>query len=205
MEDLADAAPFGTSGPGGMTFVDQNKGVTPIFFMSEALPDGRRSEAEGAARFYQQEMVRIHVAGDIYNTPTHPVTDDIRERFADQYARWKQNRAAAQDISGTPLSNWPMMTPIMIAELAAIGVRSVEDLSAVADSNIHRIQDGRVWREKAKAFLDASKDTGAAVRLAAENERLRADIEELRKAVEDLRSRGDEPEKRGPGRPRKEA
>ena len=39
---------------------------------------------EGAARFYQQEMVRIHVAGDMYNTPTHPVTEAKCEHIRDE-------------------------------------------------------------------------------------------------------------------------
>ena len=152
-----------------------NKGITPVFF-TVPVPDPKRSEEDGAPRFAQQEQVRLIVAGDMLNIPTHVVTEEIRERFSEAYAKWKSGKGARQ-INGTPVRSCPLFSVVQIAELEANNVFSVEDLAGLSDTNIGRVADGRVWRQKAAAWLEAAKDAAVVTRFAAENERLRADIE----------------------------
>lgn len=203
MDELgrADAFTFASVGDGGMVdYTEMNKGVTPIFFV-EPMPDDKATEAAGAIRMHEQEIVRIVVAGDMLNVATHPVTEEIKRRFATQYDAWKARRVE-QHIEGTPLKNWPMIPAIRIAEFNSLNIFSVEHLAAVSDTNIHKLADGRTWRAKAQAWLDSAKDNGAAAKYAADNERLKEEIAELRKQVAEL---AENQEKRGPGRPRKEA
>lgn len=205
MDELgsASAHQFANVGDNGQVdFTAMNKGVTPIFFI-EPIPDDKATEESGAVRMREQEMVRIVVAGDMLNVATSPVTEELKVRFAIQYEAWKQKRIDLH-IEGTPLKNWPMIPAIRIAEFNAVGIFSVENLSVVADSNLGRLVDGRVWREKAIAWLASAKDNGAAAKYAAENERLRNDMTEMQKKIDDLTALVNE-EKRGPGRPRKEA
>lgn len=204
MDELgsASAHQFANVGDNGMVdFTAMNKGVTPIFFI-EPIPDDKATEESGAVRMREQEMVRIVVAGDMLNVATSPVTAEMKVRFAVQYEAWKLKRVELH-IEGTPLKNWPMIPAIRIAEFNAVGIFSVENLSVVADSNLGRLVDGRVWREKAIAWLASAKDNGAAAKYAAENERLRSDMTEMQKKIDDLTALVEE--KRGPGRPRKEA
>lgn len=205
MDELgsASAHQFANVGDNGMVdFTAMNKGVTPIFFV-EPIPDEKATEAAGAVRMREQEMVRIVVAGDMLNVATSPVTEELKVRFAVQYDAWKTKRID-QHIDGTPLRNWPMISPIRIAEFNAVGIFSVENLADVSDGNIHKLSEGRVWREKAIAWLKSAKDNGAAAKYAAENERLRDQIGELSKKIDGLIA-AQADEKRGPGRPRKEA
>lgn len=205
MDELgsASAHQFANVGDNGMVgFTAMNKGVTPIFFV-EPIPDDKATEESGAVRMREQEMVRIVVAGDMLNVATSPVTEELKARFATQYEAWKQKRVELH-IEGTPLKNWPMIPAIRIAEFNAAGVFSVENLSDVADTNLGRLVDGRVWREKAKAWLASAKDNGAAAKYAAENERLRNDMNEMQKKIDELIAAQAE-ERRGTGRPRKDA
>lgn len=203
MDDFGSPSPFAEVGENGIDYSQVNKGVTPIFFI-EPVPDERATELAGAVRMLEQEMVRIHVAGDMLNVHTSPVLPEHKERFAVQYDAWK-NKRIARHIDGTPLKNWPMIPAIRIAEFEAMGIFSVENLRDVSDVNIVKLQDGRVWREKAKAWLESAKDNSVSVKYAAENERLRNDMDEMRKQIAELSARVDDEPKRGPGRPRKEA
>ena len=204
MDDFGAVTPFADVTSSGVDYSLQNKGVTPVFFI-EPVPDEKATEAAGAVRMREQEMVRIHVAGDMLNVHCSPVLDEHKERFAVQYEAWKTKRQG-RHIDGTPLKNWPMIPAIRIAEFEAMGIFSVENLSDVSDSNILKLVDGRIWREKAIAWLANAKGSGATVKLAAENERMKTDMEELRKQIAELSAMvGKEPtERRKPGRPRKE-
>lgn len=208
MDELgsASAHQFANVGDNGQVdFTAMNKGVTPIFFI-EPIPDDKATEESGAIKFREQEMVRIMVAGDMLNVMHSPVTDELKARFADAYAAFKQKRIDLH-IEGTPLKNWPMIPAIRIAEFNAVNIYSVENLADVADTNLGRLVDGRIWREKATAWLASAKDNGAAAKYAAEAERLRDDNKELHGKIDALTAQVAEltGERRGPGRPRKDA
>ena len=175
MDEFGIASPFATvNESGGVDYTMMNKGITPIFFI-EAVADEKATEAAGAVRMLEQEMVRIQITGDMLNVATSPVTAEIKERFAEQYHVWKTKKQA-RHIVGTPLKEWPVITPLRLAEFEAVGIFSVENLAEVSDTNVVKLADGRVWREKAVAWLKSAKDNGAAAKYAAENERLRSDM-----------------------------
>lgn len=210
MDDLGYLSPFANINGMGVDYEAMNKGVTPVFFI-EPVQDAKATEEAGAPRFIEQERVRIIVAGDMLNQAVSPVTPEIQERFSDAYNRWKKGRQE-NHIDGTPLRAWPLASAAQIMEWAAVNILSVEHLAAVSDTNINRLADGRIWREKAIAWLASAKDGAAASKFAAENERLRDDLAELRRTVETLsaqviaRNAADDAEqRRGPGRPPKAA
>jgi len=76
---------------------------------------------------------------------------------------------------------WPPATPVQIKELEAIHVYSVEDLASIADVHLNRIPDGRMWRDKAAAWLKVAGDSAAALKLQAVNDDLQAQINELKR------------------------
>ena len=165
-------------------YADMNKGIQPIFYV-ESVEDPGESEKAGTLKMRECEFVRLFMAGDMNSSPVHPVTKELKERFAEAYAKWQATRSN-DHIDGTPLAAWPLASKGFVMELKALHIRSVEDLAGVADNNISKITDGRIWREKAKAWLGSNKDSGTAARLAAENERLRTDMEDLKRQVAEL-------------------
>lgn len=199
-DDFGVSTPFATVNGGfGVDFAEMNKGVQPIFF-TEPVQDFKASEEAGVPRFREEERVRLIIAGDMFNQPVHPVDDGIKQRFPEHYARWKASRTE-RHVEGTPIRNWPLLSNVQIAEFEAANVFSVEMLAELADQNINKIMDGRVWRDKAKAWLSQAKDGATATRLAAENARLVEKMEALERRLSEVEAAET---KRGPGRPRKD-
>jgi hypothetical protein len=168
-------------------YAEMNKGIQPLFFI-ESVEDGKATLEAGTLRMVDHEFVRLFTAGDVNSCPVHPVNAEIRERFAEAYAKWQATRSN-DHITGTPLAAWPLAGRGFVMELKALHIRSVEDLASVADTNISRITDGRAWREKAKAWLEGNKDAAAAARYAAKAEQLETDNADLRKQLRDLADR----------------
>ena len=191
----APGAPMADINGMGMNYVEMNKGVTPVFFL-EPVQDFGASEREGRPIFVERERVRIIVAGDMLTAAVSPVTPEIKDRFSEAYARWQTNRTE-RHIDGTPLAQWPLVTPVQIKEFEALNIFSIEGLASVSDGNIARLPDGRAWRERAKAWLAQAKDGAVAAKYAAENERLRSEQDEMKRQIADLAARLDDQPRRG--------
>ena len=188
LEVMETPTPFATVNEfGNVDYAEMNKGITPLFFV-ELLPDDAASEAAGAPRRRETEMVRLLIAGDMLSSPVHPVNDAYRERFAAAYAKFKAGQTTVH-VEGTPLRDWPALSRLQIAELEDLKIFSVEQLAGVADQNINRIQEGRILRAKADAFLQLSKDGAHVNKLAAENERLRGSVDDLTAKLTELAGR----------------
>lgn len=196
---------FATVGNNGVDYAAMNKGITAVFFMQTSV-DQRATDAAGTLRTRDDEMVMLRTTGDHNSAPVHPVTDALRERFHEAYKRWKETKKN-DHIDGTPLSHWPMISAGFCMELKALNILSVEHLAECPDSTLHRILDGNQWRERAKAWLGASKDAGIAASIAAQNDRLKESNEDLQRQIRELGARLDaqsssaDAPKRGPGRP----
>lgn len=168
----------------GVDWAEMNKGITPIFMK---IPEQNlaKTEAEGRVVYDDIEVVHLHIAGDSNSVHSAPVDETIKQRFATQYAHWKQTEEARM-VTGTPLKMWPMATPGFVKEMEAIDVYSVDDLANIADVHIGKFPDGRVWRDRAVAWLKAADGAAAETKFAAENERLRARLDTLEKNFSSL-------------------
>jgi hypothetical protein len=86
--------------------------------------------------------------------------------FREQYNGWK----AGQDceaVIGTHVKAWPGISPAQANILVAARCRTVEDLADAPEELLQRIGMGaRNLQTKARAFVDAKKDGGAAEELA---------------------------------------
>jgi hypothetical protein len=198
---MADDFSFDSSLNGALAVIDNstrmaemNKGITPMFF-TEDVEDQAATAQAGTLRMTSVERVRLFTAGDMNSCPVHPVSPALIERFSEAYARWKATRSN-DHIEGTPLSAWAMVSRGFVMELAALHIRSVEDLAGIADTNITKINDGRQWRAKAAAWLAVNKDASAAARYAAKSEHQDGEIAELKRQIADLAARLDKQGKR---------
>lgn len=196
---------FAIVGDNGTLMADKNKGVQVLFYIDTEEDDAATLVA-GALRTRDMECVLIRANGDMNSAASHPVTEQIKKRFPMEYAAWKQNQVEDL-VSGTPLKAWPLMPKGIMMEMTAGHIRSVEELANVSDSNLARYSDGRLWRDKANAWLAASKGAGEAAKYAVENQHLRESIAELKEQVAALMTQigPDDETKRGHARPRKEA
>jgi hypothetical protein len=163
---------------------EANKGITPVFYREPILNPSRTAK-EGRPIYDDMEVVRIFVAGDPLNQIVKPVDASMKERFPVQYDAWIKKQEG-MTISGTPIRQWPLLTPANIAEFEGLKIFSVEALSEVSDGNVTKSVGLREWREKAKAWLETNKDSSAAARYASENMRLSDEVAELKQQMKDL-------------------
>lgn len=173
----ASASPFFTLE--GTTLDNSNLYVE---FYTDALEIPYRSEKEGRPVFETVEMVRIMVPGDMNNIIEVRVTEEHKQRYAQQYARFKAGEEAP--IEGTPLEQWPLVNKAQIKEAQHFNVRTVEQVAELSDSFVAKI--GMGWqglRKQAQNWLKNAKDGAVVSQLTAENERMKQDIADLKEQI----------------------
>lgn len=64
-------------------------------------------------------------------------------------------------VDGTPITNWPAVSPAQSRTLLDMNIRTIEDVAVMTEEAVQRLGMGaRAIKEKARAWLEASKDTG---------------------------------------------
>ncbi|PNE11942.1 MAG: hypothetical protein CR217_06050 [Beijerinckiaceae bacterium] len=153
----------------GVDWKQHNVGVTPVFFTDKAI----RKNADGTETEIDIECVTIVVAGDDLTEASQPVDDQIRERFAAQYEAWK---SGTEMLSGTPITEWKLITARQAAFLQTLNIFTVEALSELSDYNVSNVHDGRALRDKAARWLK----TACAANIADENAKMKAQLAEMK-------------------------
>ena len=133
----------------------QKHGLSVQFYM-HPLQDAAQTLAKGRPIFKETEYVRIMVPGDKASVVERPVrlgffetADD--QRFAAEYARFKQNKN--QEVTGTPLSEWPPLTRSQVKEMEYFNVRTVEQLAEMSDTHMQKFMGLQSIRDLARRFM----------------------------------------------------
>jgi hypothetical protein len=93
-------------------------------------------------------------------------------------------------LSGTPLKQWPEISRTMISTLRAQNIYTVDALAALPDTKLSVVgPDGRTWRTKAQAYIEAAKGSAHATKLAADLERAQEDIKARDEEIKELSAR----------------
>lgn len=81
------------------------------------------------------------------------------EGFKASYDSWKKGEELPAN--GTAIKDWPPLSPSARKDILAAGIRTVEDLAELSDSDLTSIGTGALaYKQKAQAWLKASGDTG---------------------------------------------
>ena len=134
-----------------------------VFYMGTLKNEDKSIEA-GRPIIDDVECCRIIVPGDKNNVVDRPATHSDKQRFAKQYAMFKQGMSEEDQVSGTRLTEWPFLTRGQCEEFRYLGIRTVEQLAEVRDDvaskvpGIHQLkQHAAVWLGKAKNAAEAAK------------------------------------------------
>lgn len=113
------------------------------------------------------------------------------------YEAWRKGEEVPED--GTPLAAWSGASAEQAAFMRGMGIRTVEDVANMTDGTISKLPfpNKREFPRMAQAYLESRKDADLASKLADAEARMAAMEEML------LERQSEEPQKRGPGRPRK--
>lgn len=155
-----------------------------VRFYTAPIQNQAKSVEQGRPIYDDTEMVEIRVRGDRNNIVQRPVREEDKRRFREAYKVYTEGSSALS--SGTPLSQWPIMSDSMVEELKYLGFYTVEQVSNASDTVCGKVPGLLTMKQKAAAFLELAKGAAPLERLQTEldeaksiNETLQAQIAEL--------------------------
>lgn len=160
--------------------VNNGKGNHVRFFMHPEKQEHESAEA-GRPIFKDVEYLEILSGGSTNNIVIRAVLDMDRQRFRDQYKRFKETGEDTPD--GTPLREIPWMEASFVMELAHMRVRTVEQLADINDQACTQMPGLFDLKRKAQLWLKKSADAAPFTALAAENAELKARLDALESAA----------------------
>lgn len=130
-----------------------------VKFSRRAVLNPFKSTQEGRAVFDEKDFITIFTPGSQLTVIDTPITDGFYlQRFGAKYDAWKKGVEEAG--SGTPLEHFPFLFNKvgLTAELKAMHIHTVEQLSTLPDAAASRIMGGIDLRKMAGEWLVKSKD-----------------------------------------------
>lgn len=174
-----------------------------VEFYVDSKRMGFKSDGAGRDIYEDAEFVKIMIPGDRHTIHEREATAQDRDKFPLEYARFKNGMKEEMQAVGTPIKHWPAMSRSLVKEFAHFNVHTIEQLANMSDTAMQAFGMGaREWATKAKAFLALAENSAAVQQYAVENEALKQQIAALQSQFAELSAKVD-PERRGPGRPRK--
>lgn len=154
--------------------------------------DGYEVEVEGAGRhiFDEEDYICIMVPGDALNIVRRPVWDEPRNpnshtaRFPEQWRAYKSGKA--QQVTGSPLEHWAVLTRVQVAELKTLNIRTVEQLAELNDDLCGRFMGLTSLKQRAAAWLEAAKSSAPLEKLAADKRQLEGQIETMKRQMDEM-------------------
>lgn len=167
------------------------------------------SQKAGRPIFKDVDYVQIFVPGDSTSVLDTPAREDHKKRFPIQWAHYQNKHGGDAREIGTPLAQWPRITPAQAEELRALKFYTVESIAHASDANIQHIgmiagMSPYALRDHAIRFLNVAAGDSVAAAAEAKAKELEEQNRELAARLEALEAKLAEPEKRKPGRPKKE-
>lgn len=169
-------------------------GALAVRFYQKDVPNEYESAQAGRPVSYMKDFVRIEIPGNQTSIIDTFATDDHKKRFPIQWAQYlneKAENAAAGEVQGTLLRDWPLLTTAQASELRHFRFYTVEQVANASDQQISAVgmmlgMSPFSFRDKAKAYLANAKDS-AVVQAQADELRLRdQQISDLKSEVERL-------------------
>lgn len=155
-----------------------------VFYMGTMKNEGKSVEA-GRPIIDDVECVRIIVPGDRNNIIDRPASQHDKQRFAKQYAMFKQGRSENDQISGTRLTEWPFLTRGQCEEFRYLGLMTVEQLAECRDDVCAKVPGLSTLKRNAALWLDKAKGSADAAKTAKALDQQASKISELQKVIDD--------------------
>ena len=180
---------FGTPNPDDFHSSSESKmdeSLAVKFFYKERQDKAKTAEA-GRPIFKEVEHIDIRVPGKRDPQACRPATHADKQRFPRHYDAFKR-RVELPEV-GTPLAEWPKITRSQVEELSFLGVKTVENLINISDTNLGNFMGGHDLKRKAKAWLELA-DADA---VTAERDTLLSEVAELKAQMAELLSTKSKP------------
>ena len=131
-----------------------------VRFYKKPVHQEQESLEAGRPIYKEYDFVHICVAGDTLTEIDTYALANHKTRFPIQWANY-MNRVGAndQEVVGTPVSEWPLVSKSQAEELRAMKFFTVEAIASASDQQLQRMgmaagMSPYAFRDKAKAFLN---------------------------------------------------
>lgn len=165
-----------------------------VHFYVKPIQNIFASSKEGKPLYEDVTYVTINVPGLKDMQVDRPAYDTDKRRFPLQWQHFENRTKGDSREIGTPLSEWQQITRSQAEEFRGLKFFTVESLANAADANINSIgmiggMAPYVLREKARAFLQAAKDSALPQHQAEELAKRDAEIAMLKEQMSIINSR----------------
>jgi len=135
-----------------------------VTFYKRSMKQEDESVAAGRPIFKEFDFVRICIPGDNLTEIDTYANEGHKARFPRQWAHYQNQVGKEEQIIGTPVEEWTLISRSQAEELKGIKFRTVEDIANCSDQQLQRIgmiagMSPHSFREKAKAFLNLASDS----------------------------------------------
>ena len=165
---------------------DGNKRLSVQFF-KKPLINPAKTAAEGREIYDDVIWIKKMIPGDALNIIERPIYEQDKMEFPLHWAHFQNQHGSDEMLSGTPLSEWSLISRSQAEELKGLKFYTIEQIAEASDLALQRMgmsagMSPYTFRDKAKAFLAKSSTDAEALKrdeslkaLEVENERLRAE------------------------------
>lgn len=154
----------------------------PCRIFRDVWTDEMQSKKEDRAIVREDDVIEIFMPnGTSCASRLKNLTESQKREYADEIARYLSGEEEKQ--IGIPLEKLPEMRKSMIKELEYLNIKTVEQLANAPDSVMQKMMGSVSLREKAKVFLETSRENAISDRITFENAELKRQIEELKAMI----------------------
>lgn len=160
-----------------------------VTFYKRSVKQEDESLAAGRPIFKEFDFVRICVPGDNLTEIDTYAQESHKARFPRQWAHYQNQIAGQEQIIGTPIEQWPLVSRSQADELKGIKFYTVESIAHCSDQQLQRIgmiagMSPHSFREKAKAFLNLASESAEVSQREAELQALRQENDKIKAETE---------------------
>jgi hypothetical protein len=135
-----------------------------VQFYKKSMRQEDASIEAGRPIFKEFDFVRIMIPGDNLTEIDTYAQESHKQRFPRQWAHYQNQVAGQEDVVGTPLDQWPLITRSQAEELRGLKFHTVESIAECSDQQLQRIgmvagMSPHNFRLKAKAFLNLANES----------------------------------------------
>lgn len=141
-----------------------------VRFFVKPKPDPTASLEAGRPMFKDAVYINIRQPGNKDSVVERVATDMDKQRFPRHWEAYQNRVTDPEGLEGTLLSAWPALSSAQVEELKYFNIRTVEQLVATSDSNAQNIMGFQTLKRRAEAFLEASEQSAAGERIAAQEQ-----------------------------------
>lgn len=129
-----------------------------VQFYRHAELNSFRTKEQGRKIFEECVYVRILAPANRLLIIERQATDEDKLRFKNQYGHFLDKGESLQE--GTPLSEFPSLTPAQVLEMRHLKVETVEQLAGIPDTTAQLLgTGGQDLKQRAIKFLDRTRSS----------------------------------------------